>query len=412
MSEAALHDISSRQGMIRFFNGYGGQRVEELGRGKLQRPLVKTQLLETTGHVNGGRRTTLEDILRKQKLVTKRLDDTLFYVTDAEGRGEAFAEPLNPRVMAVYSTAKAREFDAWVKPLVQQSSDLDFVWLSGLAFNELWKYVVESTEPYRYVRLSFSHQRLFDGGDEDEVGERGDEQGDEESEDGLERRATTSRLSDRLRELENKLGQLQKLYSPFFAISQLRMPSTTGRGGHDFYDNGRVTNRGGDFLEHRTQISFVADIYERLLALTEEKAWYAIGGRQDGEPGRRLDGVPVRVRFREPLNATAFDRWMESTFANRRNRFRLWGVPTRLGPTRAHVHGVDQHLWQPVHLELTSTGCTILLPQNSCANIVHRFVTNIQRYIDPGAVAFVGTTPYEELVETAIREALRRDVRG
>jgi hypothetical protein len=397
--------------MIRFFDGYGSQRLEELGKGKLQRPLVKTQLLETTGHFDGDRRSGLQDLLRKQKLVVKSLDETLFYVTDAQRRGEAFVEPLNARIMAVYGTAKAREFDAWVKPLVQQSSDLDFVWLSGLAFNELWKYVVDSTEPYRYVRLSFSHQRLFDVSDEDEAREHEEYVADEEMEDGVERRATTSRLSDRLRELQNRLGLLQELYSPFFAISQLRMPSTTGRGGHDFYDNGRVTNRGGDFLEHRSQISFVADIYERLLALTEDKAWYAIEPPHDGGPVRRLDGMPVRVRFREPLNAAAFDHWMENTFANRRNRFRLWGVPTRLGPTKVHVHGVDQHLWQPVHLELTSTGCTILLPQNSCANIVHRFVTNIQRYIDPGARAFVGSTPYEELVARAIREALRRDAR-
>jgi hypothetical protein len=411
VSEAALYDIGSRQEMIRFFDGYGSQRVEELGRGKLQRPLVKTQLLETVRHLDGDWRSGLSSVLHKQKLVVKSLDETLFYVADSQHRGEAFVEPLNDRVLAFYGTAKAKEFDAWVKPLVQQSSDLDFVWLSGLAFNELWKYVVDSTEPYRYVRLGFSHQRLFDINDEDEAREFEDGVTEDEMEEGVERRATTSRLTDRLRELQDRLGSLQQLYSPFFAISQLRLPSTTGRGGHDFYDNGRVTNRGGDFLEHRSQISFVADVYERLLALTEGKAWYAIEPPDDGGLVRPLNGVPVRVRFRESLSAAAFDRWMETTFANRRNRFRLWGVPTRLGPTKVHVHGVDQHLWQPVHLELTSAGCTILLPQNSCANIVHRFVTNIQRYIDPGASAFVGSTPYEELVARAIREALRRDVR-
>lgn len=392
--------------MIRFFDGYGTRRVEELAGGRLQRPLVKTQLLEATGHLDGGNPPDgLPALLRQQDLMVKSLDRTLFYISGPERKGEAFVESLNGRILAVYGTAKAREFDSWMKPLVQGSSKLDYVWLSGLTFNELWRYVVETTEPYRYVRLSFSHERIFDI-DSPDGDEREDDEVEEDSEDGFEHRTTTSRLSDRLRELEGKLGRLQELYSPFFAISQLRLPSTTGRGGHDFYDNGRVTNRGKDFLEHRSQVSFIADVYEQLLRLTEEKAWYATDG-SDGRPNGRLYGAPVSIQFREPLNAATFERWMAGTFGQRRNRFRLWGVPTRLGPTKAHVHGVDQHLWQPVHLELSATGCTILLPQGSCGNVVHRLVTNVQRYIDPGARAFVGSTPYEELVETAMRRVLR-----
>lgn len=406
VSETELRDIRSRQDMIRFFDGYGTRRVEELAGRRLLRPLVKTQLLEATGHLDSGNpQDSLPALLQQRNLTVKILDRTLFYVSDPERNSEAFIEPLNQRILAVYSTAKAREFDSWVRPLVQGSSKLDYVWLSGLTFNEFWKYVVEFTEPYRYVRLSFSHERIFDV-DSPDGDERGEEENEEDSEDGFEYRTTTSRLSDRLREIKDKLGRLQELYSPFFAISQLRLPSTTGRGGHDFYDNGRVTNRGKDFLEHRSQVSFVADVYEQLLRLTEEKAWYGTR-RPDARLAGGMLGAPVSIQFQEPLNAATFQRWVAGTFGQRRNRFRLWGAPTYLGPTKAHVHAVDHHLWQPVHLELTATGCIILLPQGSCGNIVHRLVTNVQRYIDPGARAFVGSTPYEELVGMAMRRVLQ-----
>jgi hypothetical protein len=34
---------------------------------------------------------------------------------------------------------------------------------------------------------------------------------------------------------------------------------------------------------------------------------------------------------------------------------------------------------------------------------VHRLVTNIQRYLDPGAEAFIGDKPYGQIVEESTR---------
>ena len=46
MTENSLREIRSRHQMIRFFDGYAIERMEELDERKLKRPLVKTQLLE------------------------------------------------------------------------------------------------------------------------------------------------------------------------------------------------------------------------------------------------------------------------------------------------------------------------------------------------------------------------------
>lgn len=70
------------------------------------------------------------------------------------------------------------------------------------------------------------------------------------------------------------------------------------------------------------------------------------------------------------------------------------------------MHAVDRHLWQPLFLELTAKGCTLILPKGTCGNVVHRFVTNVQRYLDPAALAYIGNKEYKVLVEDAIRKVL------
>ena len=145
---------------------------------------------------------------------------------------------------------------------------------------------------------------------------------------------------------------------------------------------------------------FVVRIYESLLHSTEEQAWYSIK-ESTGVPGqfRKIVGAPLVIRFQEPLNAETFKQWIRATFERKRNKFRLWGHPIRLGSTKVHVYGVDRHLWQPLFLELTEKGCTAIIPNGTCGNTVHRLVTNIQRFLDPGIEAFIGHKPYKQMVE-------------
>jgi hypothetical protein len=70
-----------------------------------------------------------------------------------------------------------------------------------------------------------------------------------------------------------------------------------------------------------------------------------------------------------------------------------------LSSTKVHVYGVDQHLWQPVMLELTDRHLYAILPRGTCGNTVHRLVTNVQRFLDPGVSAWIGDRRFEQLIE-------------
>jgi len=404
-----LRQIQNRQQMIRFFDGYAIERMEELDERKLKRPLVKSHLLEILDGQEARTSQGLQAIFGRRGVRLQPLDEGLFLATDDQIGEIGFLERLRPRIVALYSTMKSDELGRWVRRLVLHSPEIDHVWLSGLTFGVLWELVTRLSRPHRFTRLVFTHDSIFavdstalePGEDEEEISQDSE---DEELGEIIERRATSFRLVDRIGVIQEKLQALQTIYSPLYAISQLRFPSPVGRGGHDFYDNGRVTNRSESFRDHRSHLLFVVRIYEQLLKSTEEQAWYSIQ-ESVGVPGqfRKIVGAPVIIRFREPLNADVFEYWIKATFERKRNRFRLWGHPIRLGPTKVHVYGVDRHLWQPLFLELTAKGCTAIIPNGTCGNTVHRLVTNIQRYLDPGADAFIGDKPYKQMVEESTR---------
>jgi len=404
-----LRQIQNRQQMIRFFDGYAIERMEELDERKLKRPLVKSHLLEILDGQEARTSQGLQAIFGRRGVHLQPLDEELFLATDDQIGQIGFLERLRPRIVALYSVMKSDELGRWVRRLVLHSPEIDHVWLSGLTFGVLWELVTRLGRPHRFTRLVFTHDSIFavdstalEPGEEEEQISQDSE--DEELGEIIERRATSFRLVDRIGVIQEKLRKLQEIYSPLYAISQLRFPSPVGRGGHDFYDNGRVTNRSESFRDHRSHLLFVVRIYEQLLKSTEEQAWYSIQ-ESVGVPGqfRKIVGAPVIIRFREPLNADVFEYWIKATFERKRNRFRLWGHPIRLGPTKVHVYGVDRHLWQPLFLELTAKGCTAIIPNGTCGNTVHRLVTNIQRYLDPGAEAFIGDKPYGQIVEDSTR---------
>jgi hypothetical protein len=409
MSIEQWPDVTSRREMIRFFDGYSLDRMEELGERKLRRPLVKTQLLEFLGGGRVADSEALEVVFRRHAMRLQPMDDTLFRVHSDDIGAPVFLEQLTPRIVALYTTMQSQDVKRWVRRLVMGTGELDYVWLSGLTFGVLWKLVVRLSRPHRFSRLVFTHESVFDVDgllpEEEEIAEESvDESIDEDVGPIIERRSTRFQLVDRVGVIEDKLQELQRIYSPLYAISQMRFPSPVGRGGHDFFHDGRVTNRAESFRDHRSHVLFVVRIYEQLLEATEREAWYSIK-ESVSVPGqfRKMVGAPVVIRFGVELKADVFDRWVQATFGRKRSRFRFWGHPLRLGPTKVHVYGIDQHLWQPIFLELTADGCTAIVPGGTCGNTVHRLVTNIQRFLDPGTRAFIGQKAYAAMVEESAK---------
>jgi hypothetical protein len=222
-----------------------------------------------------------------------------------------------------------------------------------------------------------------------------DEEGNIEDRPELERRKARFEMGDRVGRIKLALAKLQENYDPLHALYALRLPSRMGRGGHDLFQAGQITNRSDSFEDHRNTVRYLYRIYNSILDFTEKSAWHEITRNQSLHVG--LKGVPLVVKFAEPISGKTFNRWIQMAF-QKRNRFKLWGDPIKLGPTKVHVYGADRHLWQPINLELTASGMVAILPQGTCGNTFHRLVTNIQHYVCPRIQAWVGSVPFEEVV--------------
>lgn len=394
--------INSREKMIRYLDGYSADRMEELDERKSKRPLVKSYMFEHVGSDNEQKDVTM--VLNRLGVISEKIDDNLYRVSDIKEYKEymGFLEILTPRYFVFYTIHYSDKTDRWVKNTVFNSPELDHVWLSGQTFNVLWEKIAQLSKPHRYVSIMFVHESIYDidGYEEYETQDISSFEKNDITEI-LERRQSKFKLVDRISVVQDKLSKLQSLYSPLYAISQLRFPSPAGRGGHDFYDNGKVTNRSSNFRDHRSHILYVLRIYDEMMNKTEKKAWYYVDKEKIAELNQfqKLVGAPVFIRFAEPLNKETFEHWIKSTFERANNRFRLWGNPIILGPRKVHVYGVDKHLWKPIFLELTDKHLIAIIPKGTCGNTIHRLICNIQRYIDPAAKAFIGDTEYKEIIQ-------------
>jgi hypothetical protein len=400
-----IKSITSREKMIRYLDGYSAERMEELDERKTKRPLVKSYMLEHVGDTERQQKVT--ELLAEFGIESQEIDENLYRILDKKEGYMGFLEVLTPRYFVFYTLHPSDKADRWIKNLVLSSPELDHVWLSGLTFNVLLQIVTKINKPHRYVSILFVHESIYQidseiYGDEDEEDREISLSLDEEDvTEVVERRASKFKLVDKISVVQEKLSKLQELYSPLYAISQLRFPSPIGRGGHDFYDNGKVTNRSGNFRDHRSHILYVIKIYDELMKMTEEKAWYSMFKEKVTMPGhfQKLIGAPVIIKFGEPLSEKTFDYWIKSTFSRINNRFRLWGNPIILGPKKVHVYGIDKHLWKPIFLELTDKHLVAIVPKGTCGNTIHRLICNIQRYIDPSAKAYIGDIEYKSMVE-------------
>jgi hypothetical protein len=402
-----ISQISSRKEMIRFLDGYSLERKQELDERRTKRALVKTHMIEVLDGRPARNEDQYKELFGRRGWDLRPIEEGLFRVSDGVGMPIGFLESVRPRIAALYSTMDAQPLSVCVRRLILGAPELDHVWLSGLTFNVLWNLVTRLSAPNRFAKIVFKHDSVFEVDQAQEVSEAEEDtmEAQEETEDSanvVERRDARFQLVDRVSVVNAKLHQLQQLYSPLYAISQLRFPSPAGRGGHDFYDNGKVTNRSESFRDHRSHVLFVTRIYEQMLKRTEQQSWSSVTAPVKHQcEFRKIVGAPLVVKFAEPLNASTFDQWIASTFDRSRNRFRLWGHPIRLGPTKVHVYGMDRHLCQPIFLELTARGCIAIIPRGTCGNTVHRLVTNIQRFLDPGAIVHLGDEPYDKLVQEA-----------
>jgi hypothetical protein len=138
-------------------------------------------------------------------------------------------------------------------------------------------------------------------------------------------------------------------------------------------------------------------MYNRSLEKTEDLVWGA-SPEKSTVGGQNLVGLPLRIVFHETLSRNTFKNLVSALFIHGKSKFRLWGSPIVMAPTKVHVYGLDQHLWQPLYIEITEKHILVIIPRGTCGNTVHRLITNVQHFLDPEAKAYIGEQGYAELM--------------
>ncbi|MGC9261342.1 MAG: hypothetical protein ACP5I8_14850 [Phycisphaerae bacterium] len=402
-----LDNVNTREEAIQALDGYSSERQEELTKDqKTGRPLLKTYMLETVPpHV---REPSVEVLFAAAGVTLTPIDETLFRAFgQREQRVIGLVEKLLPRYPVFYSLEDSHIADRFVKNLVQQNAMLDRLWISGRAFADLFKFILGNTPKQRYGRMVFQYANVYESADygDPEAGQSDSETNSRDRDDGdqpvVERRSNKTTIVERLSVLEKILPKMRGLYQPLNAIAQLRFPAT-GRGGHDFFFNGKVTNRSDSFKDHRQHVEFVLGRYKLATELTEQAAWGSLERTSMSTAGEKKEilGAPVYLVFQEALSQSTFETFVRATFSRKHSRFGLWGDPVRLGPTKVHVYAVDRHIWQPLFLEITDKQIVAIVPNGTCGNTINRLVTNVQQYLDPAVDVWVGDQRYDDLLAT------------
>ncbi len=406
--------------VYRFFNGLAVEGSEGLDRRRSRIPLVKSFLLEHVSSSGGRTPRPPQAILQTLGVEVKPLDESFMQVRDSDtGAGAndsgprtvGYVEQFNERFFAYYTADAAQTATQRVNHWITRSPDLDSAWFSSQVLQCLWDTDVSKRGDERFGKLTFRHESIFempeDAADEQDTDPTGDVDEDTETEDqpDFERRRARFQMVDRIGRIKDSLSNLQSDYAPLHALYALRFPSRVGRGSHDLYQQGRLTNRSDSFEEHRNMVRYLYRTYGAMLTQTEATAWHHMEPTPAGlRTNIGAKGVPLIVQFKEEISEPTFRHWVTRAF-QKRNRFRLWGDPIWLGPTKVHVYGADRHLWQPINLEMTEKRLVAILPQGTCGNTFHRLVTNIQTYVSPSIDAWLGGEPFKGLVDTSIAQS-------
>jgi hypothetical protein len=412
-----LSEARTRDDAWSILDGFSFEGRESLELQRSRKPLIKSYILETTPDDRPD--PNLSVIFNSQHVTLTQLDDTLFRIDNEQHPDSLGFLEIFPRHPVIYTPLETKHMDPWVKKLTRETKDLDSLWLSGQAFQTFLEDIYVTASPHRYGRLVFEHRSIFEleqsaqvsvasndtETDEpllaDEQVDSKETENDDEEENYQETRSTKFSVMDRLQHLQEKLNKLQGIYDPLYSISQLRFPAA-GRGGHDFYHWGKVTNRSDSFQDHRQHVEYVLNTYRASTTAAERCVWsfeekHAL--RTQGKT-QSLIGAPVFFKFSKPLSVEVFETFITRVFIRGAKEFRLWGNPIKLGSRKVHVYGLDRHLWQPIHLEITHEGIVAIVPHGTCGNSIHRLVTNIQQYLDPRVAVYIGDKPYQSFLRS------------
>ena len=395
-----LPRLNTRREYFDYLDRWTVGTVDDLRAHMTTRALTKGFLLETSR--SNGARDALGALGSLNQEITP-IDNTLYRLHRRGEEGDwALIEVEDQRYPVLYTALESTFANSRVDRLIQNSPLLDRAWFAAPMFQNLWQLIIGAFPPNRFSQIVFEHECLYEAF-ADEPLESPDDAAtddmgltkDEEEVLGVERRRARMQITERIGKLAEALPKMRPNYEPLESIVRLRMPAPR-RGGHDVYFDGRFTNRSDSIVSLRQTIQTVTDIYRRATERAEESSWPSpIDAIPQGRPISL--GSPLLVKFGEQLDIDTFDRWI-AALRRKNNRFRLWGTPISLGEGKVHLYATDNHLWQPIDLEITRDHLYAILPLGTCGNTIHRLVTNLQRFIAPKLETYIGNQKYEDFI--------------
>lgn len=393
-----LPSLKSRREYFDYLDRWTVGTVDELQTHMTTRALVKGYLLETS-RSNGSRDAVAALQAAGQRV--EQVDETFFRLGSPGDDGDwALAQMEDPRYPVIYTALESDVANRRIDQLLTATPLLDRAWLAAALFQRLWSLVLDAYPSHRFSRIVFEHESLYEAFQDSavevqQVGDDDETDWEEERPVDFERRRARMQITERLGRLKDALTGMREHYNPLESIITLRVPAPR-RGGHDVYFDGRFTNRGDSITAFQQTIETVKTIYGYATSGAEDLAW----AEAVDQAGRVTLGAPLLVRFNERLEVETFERWI-NTLRRKNNRFRLWSNPIALGPGKVHLYAVDNHLWQPIDVEITLDHMYAYLPTGTCGNTIHRLVTNVQRFVDPKPLVHIGDQSYDGLIAQA-----------
>lgn len=365
------------------------------------RSTVSAYVLETSSPgtrtndalASGGTLTSIDETLS----ALRRLD---------ENHPWALVELDNERFPAVYTAFPVSLAARRINDLQRSSAVLDRTWISSSFLWQLWQRVEASAPEHRFSQITFEHEGIFSTRLPTPRSDRRKQEGDEDAPRyAPDRRKANLKVTERVGALRDVVLPWRDQYNALSSIVQIRVPAY-GRGGHDIFHDGRFSNRSDSASEFRDLVRDVIALYAASTASIEEDVRVRANRAQGTSAA--FAGLPLYMRFSSALDDQTFERWI-ATFRRRNNRFRLWGNPLFRGPRKAHIYAVDQHLWQTIDLEISTTHLRAVLPHRTCGNVVHRLVTSVQRFVDPAVTVYLGDQTYDAIIREASRASWSDD---
>ncbi len=401
---SSLDTIETKEQAFNFLDRYAYNRSEEISsfRIKDDAGLIKSFMLETeteyTQDIN-----LLQNVLQDDNWTITPIEND-FARVDIAGLEFGFVEIMSSRHFVVHSILKSKISEKHINNKVRSNSLIDFVWLSGIFLNQVWEGVIKGQYEDRFVKFKFNHIDKFDYGYWDDTNTIDDNlsENDDETKRLEEGKGSSFEIGTYVFKIQQKLQQLQDIFPDFYSMMMLRIPDEE-RGGNDFWSGGKVTNRSQNFRGLRSQISWVLDVYQKVTEYIEKKVWFGANVNDENNVQRiSLTGFPIVFKFDTALELPVFQNFVSQVFENSNKDFGLWGNPIQVSNSRFHVYGLDSHLWQKIYLDLSLEKFILILPQGTCGNTVHRFLSNIQRFLHPKLAVYVGDELYDKIIINAL----------